>query len=239
EATAVAQALLRQLPPSLTPPLIIQFSASNVPILQEVVSSDTIPEDQLNDYANQFIRTQLATVQGAQLPLAYGGKPRNVMVDLDPQEMYAKNVSPSEVTSAINAQNVILPAGTAKIGSTEYNVILNSSPDAVDLINRLPIKQVNGAIVYIRDVAHVRAGPGVQTNLVRRDGRRSALLTVLKSGAASTLRVVSGVRAAMPGILAGLPKALKVNFLFDQSVFVRASISGVVREAIIAACLTG
>jgi multidrug efflux pump subunit AcrB len=239
ETTSQAQTILRSLPPGLTPPGIVQFNASNVPILQAVVSSDTIPEDQLNDYANQFIRTGLATVQGAQLPLAYGGKPRNIMVDLDPQELFAKRVSPSEVTNAVNAQNVILPGGTAKIGNIEYNVVLNSSPPVVDLINNLPIKQVDGAMVYVRNVAHVRDGAGVQTNIVRRDGQRAALLTILKSGAASTLNVVSGVRNAMPGILATLPTSLKLDFLFDQSVFVRAAISGVVREAIIAACLTG
>jgi multidrug efflux pump subunit AcrB len=239
ETTSQAQTILRALPPGLTPPGIVQFNASNVPILQAVVSSDIIPEDQLNDYANQFIRTGLATVQGAQLPLAYGGKPRNIMVDLDPQELFAKGVSPSEVSNAVNAQNVILPGGTAKIGNIEYNVALNSSPPAVDLINNLPVKQVDGAMVYVRNVAHVRDGAGVQTNIVRRDGQRAALLTILKSGTASTLDVVSGVRNAMPGILATLPTSLKLDFLFDQSVFVRAAISGVVREAIIAACLTG
>ncbi len=161
------------------------------------------------------------------------------MVDLDPEQMFAKNVSPSDVSNAFNAQNVILPAGTAKMGEREYNVRLNSSPTVVDQLNDLPIKQVNGAMVYLRDVAHVRQGAAVQTNTVRRNGQPSALLTVLKSGSASTLSVVSNVIARMPSILATLPPSLKLDFLFDQSLFVRASISGVVREAVIAACLTG
>jgi multidrug efflux pump subunit AcrB len=208
-------------------------------VLQSVVYSDTLSEDQLNDFANQFIRTQLATVEGAEIPFAYGGKQRNIMVDLDPEQMLAKNVSASDVSSAINAQNVILPAGTAKMGDREYNVRVNSSPTEVDQLNDLPIKEVNGAMVYIRDIGHVRDGAAVQTNIVRRNGRRSALLTVLKSGSASTLDVVNRVRARMPSVLASLPPALKLDFLFDQSLFVRASINGVVREAVIAACLTG
>ena len=238
-AAAQSQAVLRTLPAGTTPPLIIQYSAADVPVLQSVVYSDTLSEDQLNDFANQFIRTQLATVEGAQLPIAYGGKPRNIIVDLDPEQMLAKNISAADVSSAFNAQNVILPAGTAKMGEREYNVRLNSSPTEVDQLNDLPIKEVNGAMVYIRDIGHVRDGAFVQTNIVRRNGRPSALLTVLKSGSASTLDVVNRVRARMPSVLATLPPALKLDFLFDQSLFVRASINGVVREAVIAACLTG
>jgi multidrug efflux pump subunit AcrB len=238
-AAAQSQAILRTLPAGATPPLIVQYNAADVPVLQSVVYSDTLSEDQLNDFANQFIRTQLATVEGAQLPLAYGGKQRNIMVDLDPQQMLAKNISASDVSSAFNQQNVILPAGTAKMGEREYNVRLNSSPTEVEQLNDLPIKEVNGAMVYIRDIGHVRDGAAVQTNIVRRNGRRSALLTVLKSGGASTLDVVNRVRTRMPSVLATLPPALKLDFLFDQSVFVRSSISGVVREAVIAACLTG
>ncbi len=239
QITASAQTVLRGLPAGITPPLIIQYSASNVPVLQAAVYSDTLSPDQLQDYSNQFIRIQLATVQGAQTPIAYGGSARNVMVDLDPEQMFAKTVSPSDVSNAFNAQNVILPAGTAKMGEREYNVRLNSSPTVVDELNDLPIKQVNGAMVYLRDVAHVREGASVQTNMVRRNGQPSALLTILKSGSASTLSVVSNVIARMPSILATLPPALKLDFLFDQSLFVRAAISGVVREAVIAACLTG
>jgi multidrug efflux pump subunit AcrB len=239
EVTAISQGVLRVLPPGITPPLVIQYSASDVPILQAAVYSDTLPEDRLNDYSNQFIRTQLATVQGASVPLAYGGAPRNLMVDLDPERMFPKNISAADVSNAFNAQNLILPSGDAKMGVRDYNVRINNSPTVVEQLNDLPIKQVNGAIVYLRDVAHVRLGAAPQTNLVRRNGRRSALLTILKSGAASTLDVVNRVRARMPSVLATLPPELKLDFLFDQSVFVRAAISGVVREAIIAACLTG
>jgi multidrug efflux pump subunit AcrB len=239
QITASAQTVLRGLPAGITPPLIIQYSASNVPVLQAAVYSDTLSPDQLQDYSNQFIRVQLATVEGAQTPIAYGGSSRNIMVDLDPEQMFAKNVSPSDVSNAFNAQNVILPAGTAKMGEREYNVRLNSSLTVVDQLNDLPVKEVNGAMIYLRDVAHVRQGAAVQTNMVRRDGQPSALLTILKSGSASTLTVVGNVIARMPSILATLPPALKLDFLFDQSLFVRASISGVVREAVIAACLTG
>jgi len=238
-AAAESQAILRTLPAGTTPPLIVQYSAADVPVLQSVVYSDTLSEDQLNDFANQFIRTQLATVEGAEMPLAYGGEQRSIMVDLDPQQMLAKNISASDVSTAFNQQNVILPAGTAKMGEREYNVVLNSSPTVVEELNDLPIKEVNGAMVYIRDIGHVRDGAAVQTNIVRRNGRRSALLTVLKSGGASTLDVVDRVKARMPSVLATLPPALKLEFLFDQSLFVRASINGVVREAVIAACLTG
>src|SRR5258705_1179354 len=238
-AAAESQAILRLFPAGTTPPLIVQYSAADVPVLQSVVYSDTLSEDQLNDFANQFIRTQLATVEGAELPLAYGGEQRSIMVDLDPQQMLAKNISASDVSTAFNQQNVILPAGTAKMGEREYNVVLNSSPTVVEELNDLPIKEVNGAMVYIRDIGHVRDGAAVQTNIVRRNGRRSALLTVLKSGSASTLDVVDRVRARMPNVLATLPSALKLDFLFDQSLFVRASVYGVVREAVIAACLTG
>jgi multidrug efflux pump subunit AcrB len=238
QVTAQCQSIVRVLPPGITPPLIIQFSASNVPVLQESISSNTLSEDQLNDYAGNFIRTQLATVQGASVPDTYGGKPRLIIVDLDPQAMFARNVSAADVSAAFNLQNVILPSGTAKMGQTEYNVRLNGSLPAVEMLNDLPIKEVNGATVYIRDVAHVRDGAGVQTNIVRENGRRSVLLTILKKGTASTLAVVNGVRAAMPRIQATIPKEINLHFLFDQSVFVRASISGVAREAIIAACLT-
>jgi len=236
---AGSQAILRTLPAGTTPPLIVQYNAADVPVLQSVVYSDTLSEDQLNDYANQFIRTQLATVEGAEIPLAYGGEQRNIIVDLDPQQMLSLDISASDVSTAFNQQNVILPAGTAKMGEREYNVRLNSSPTEVDQLNDLPIKEVNGAMVYIRDIGHVRDGAAVQTNIVRRNGRRSALLTVLKSGGASTLDVVNRVRARMPSVLATLPPALKLDFLFDQSLFVRSSINGVVREAVIAAGLTG
>src|SRR5213595_1539174 len=239
EVTAINQTLLRTMPPGTTPPLIIRYSASNVPILQLGLESSTLSEQQLYDYGLNFIRTQLATVQGAQVPLPWGGKVRSVMVDLHPEALYAKGLSAFDVSAALGSQNVILPAGTAKIGPIEYNVRTNSSPDILETLNDLPVKQVGGATVYMRDVAQVRDGFQVQTNQIHVDGRRSALLTVLKTPTASTLDIVQRVRDALPRIKATLPPELDIKPLFDQSVFVRASIQGVLREAVIAATLTG
>src|ERR1044071_4974541 len=238
QITSIMQTLLRIMPPGTTPPLIIQYSASNVPILQLGLTGKGLSEQQLYDLGLNFIRTQLATIQGAQVPLPYGGKSRQVMVDIDLQKLYGKGLSPADVSNAVNAQNVILPAGTQKIGDREYNVRLNSSPELLETLNDLPIKQVNGATVYIRDVAHVRDGFAVQTNIVSQNRVRSALLTVLKSASASTLDIIKRVKEALPRIQATLPKELKVSQLFDQSLFVRAAINGVLREGVIAACLT-
>jgi multidrug efflux pump subunit AcrB len=238
QITSVMQTLLRIMPPGTTPPLILQYSASNVPILQLGLSSKSLSEQQLYDLGLNFIRTQLATIQGAQVPLPYGGKSAQVMVDIDPQKLYGKGLSPADVSNALNAQNVILPAGTQKIGDREYNVRLNSSPELLQRLNDLPIKEVNGATVYIRDVAHVRDGYAVQTNIVSENRIRSALLTVLKSASASTLDIIKRVKEALPRIQATLPKELEISQLFDQSIFVRASINGVLREGLIAACLT-
>jgi multidrug efflux pump subunit AcrB len=238
QITSIVQTLLRIMPPGTTPPLILQYSASNVPILQLGLSSKSLSEQQLYDLGLNFIRTQLATIQGAQVPLPYGGKSAQVMVDIDPQKMYGKGVSPADVSNALNAQNVILPAGTQKIGDREYNVRLNSSPELLQVLNDLPVKQVNGATIYIRDVAHVRDGYAVQTNIVSQNRIRSALLTVLKSASASTLDIINRVKEALPRIQATLPKELQISQLFDQSIFVRASINGVLREGLIAACLT-
>src|SRR5213082_604007 len=238
QITSITQTLLRILPPGTTPPLILQYSASNVPILQLGLTSKTLSEQDLYDLGLNFIRTQLATVQGAQVPLPYGGKSRQVMVDLDPQKLFGKGLSPADVSSALNAQNVILPAGTEKIGDREYNVRLNSSPELLQTLNDLQIKQVNNATVYIRDVAHVRDGFAVQTNIVAQNRVRSALLTVLKSASASTLDIISQVKAALPRIKATLPPELDIAQLFDQSIFVRAAINGVLKEGVIAACLT-
>jgi multidrug efflux pump subunit AcrB len=238
QVTSICQTLLRILPPGTTPPLILQYSASNVPILQLGLSSKTLSEQQLYDLGLNFIRTQLATVQGAQVPLPYGGKSRQVMVDIDPQKLFGKGLSPADVSNALNAQNVILPAGTQKIGDREYNVRLNSSPELLQALNDLPIKQVNNATVYIRDVAHVRDGFAVQTNIVAQNRVRSALLTILKSASASTLDIISRVKAALPRIKATLPPELDITQLFDQSIFVRAAINGVLKEGVIAACLT-
>jgi multidrug efflux pump subunit AcrB len=226
------------MPPGTTPPLILQYSASNVPILQIGISSKTLSEQQIYDYGLNFIRTQLATVQGAQVPLPYGGKARQIMVDLDLTKLYSKGLSPADVDNALNAQNLILPSGTEKIGDKEYNVRLNSSPLAWQTLNDMPIRQSNGAMVYIRDVGNVRDGYAVQQNIVTQNGVRSGLLTVLKSANASTLDIISRVKAALPRIQATLPTALTLTQLFDQSIFVRAAINGVLREGVIAAALT-
>ncbi len=238
QITAMSSSILRIMPPGSTAPFIVRYNVSNVPILQSSVSSDSLNEQQLYDYSQNFIRTQLATVQGASVPIPYGGKPRQIMVDIDPQALYAKGLSAADVSAALNAQNLILPAGTAKLGNREVNVRLNSSTDTVAALNDLPVKQVGNATVLLKEVANVRDGSQVQTNIVRADGRRSALLTVLKSGGASTLDIVRRVKEALPRVMATVPKELKVNLLFDQSVFVRAAINGVMIEALIAACLT-
>src|ERR1700748_3392355 len=238
QVTSIVQTLLRTMPPGTTPPLIVQFSASNVPILQLALSSKTLSEQELYDLGLNFVRTQLATVQGAQVPLPYGGKSRQVMVDLDPQKLFATGISPADVSNALTAQNIILPAGTQKIGDREYNVRLNSSPEELEALNDLPIKQVNGATIYMRDVAHVRDGFAVQQNIVAQNRTRAALLTVLKSAEASTLDIIHRIKEALPKVQATLPKELKITELFDQSIFVRASINGVLKEGLIAACLT-
>jgi len=239
EVTAVSQQLLRTSPAGTAPPLILQYNASSVPILQLGIGSKTLTEVQLYDYAQNFVRTQLATVQGASVMLPYGGKPRQVMVDLDPRALQGNGLSAADVVGAISAQNLVLPTGTAKIGSREYPVLLNSSPDTVAALNDLPIKQLNGNVVYIHDVAHVRDGFAVQQNIVASNGQRGSLLSVLKGQGASTLAIVQRVKAALPAIQATLPRELTITPIFDQSMFVRAALKGVVMEAVIAAALTG
>src|SRR5438094_8091364 len=239
QINAQAQQIVRQLPPGIFPPLIIQYNAASVPVVLASLSSDVLPEQQLNDLGNNFIRTQLVTVPGAAVPVPYGGKVRVVNVDIDPDALYARGLSPQDVANAIFTQNVILPAGTSKIGTREYDVFINSSPEVLNDLNKIPLRYVNGSLLSVADVAFVHDGFIPQTNLVRRDGRHSVLLPILSSGTASTLSVVSGAREMMPKILTGLPSSLKVDFLFDQSVFVRAAISGVLREGLIAGCLTG
>src|SRR5437899_6223906 len=211
----------------------------SAPIIQLAASGKAIPEAQLYDYGIYRIRQQVAPIQGITLPLPYGGKPRQIMVDLDPQALLAKSISSADVSNAVNLQNLTLPSGSVKLGAQEYRVSLNSSPDAVSALNELPVKVVNGATVYLRDVAHVRDGFAVQTNIVRQDGRRSVLLTVLKKGGASTLTIVKQLKALLPSIRAAAPPGLEVKELFDQSLFVRAAIAGVLTEGAIAACLTG
>ena len=238
QVTAVSQTLLRTMPPGIFPPLIVQTDASSVPILQLGLSSGTLTEQQLYDYGQNFVRTRLATIPGISVPLPYGGKVRSVMVDLDPDAMYGKGLSATDISNALNLQNLILPTGTAKVGTREYLIRLNSSPALVSAMNDMPIKTVNGAPVYMRDVAQVRDGYQVQTNIVRIDGSLASLLTVLRHGGASTLSVVQGVKDLLPKIQATLPPALNITRLFDQSLFVRAAVFGVVREASIAALLT-
>jgi multidrug efflux pump subunit AcrB len=239
QITALSQSGVRQMPPGIFPPNIVKFDASSVPILQLGIHSETFGEAQLYDYSQNFIRTQLATVQGASVPLPYGGKMRAIMVDLDPGALYAKRLSATDISNTISLQSLILPAGTAKVGEREYFIRMNSSPETIDALNELPIKTVNGATVYIKDVAQVRDGFTVQNNIVRINGRRAALLTILKNGAASTLDIVGMVKQEMPRIMAGLPKELNISEMVDQSVFVRAAINDVAREAVIATVLTG
>jgi CzcA family heavy metal efflux pump len=238
QVTAIVQTILRGLPPGTFPPNILKYDASSVPILQLSLSGEGMTEAQLYDYGLNFIRTQLATVQGASVPLPFGGKQRQIMVDLNPDMLYAKHLSPADVSTAMGAQNIILPAGTAKIGNFEYQVRINSSPTTIEGLNNLPVRASNGAVVYIKDVAQVRDGYTVQSNIVRTNGSRSALLTVLRNGKASTLDIVQAVKNALPRIQSTLPPQLKITPLFDQSLFVRASIYGVLREGVIAAFLT-
>src|SRR5438477_2410270 len=239
QITALSQTILRPLPPGTTAPGIVSYDASSVPIPHMGLHSDTLSEQQLFDYGQNFIRTRLAAVEGASIPLPFGGKSPAIMVDLDPNALYAKRLSASDVSNALAQQNLILPAGTAKVGEREYFVKMNSSPVTVEGLNQLPIRTLGGATVFLKDVAQVRQGAAVQSNIVRHDGRRGALLTVLKHGEASTLDIVDGVKREMKAISAGLPAGLEVQQLFDQSVFVRAAISSVLREAAIAAALTG
>src|SRR5712664_4181383 len=238
EVIAEAQVGLKQFPAGITPPLVISYNASSVPIVQLGLSGQGLSEQQLNDLGLNFIRPQLATIQGASVPIPYGGKVRQIMVDIDSQKLLSKGLSPLDVVNAVNTQNVVLPSGTAKIANTEYNVGLNGNPPTVDELNDMPVKLIEGGTIHIRDVASVRDGYAVQTNVVRQDGQRGVLLTVQKAGNSSTLAIVSNIRAALPKIKATLPSQLNIRPLFDQSLFVRASLQGVLREGAIAAALT-
>ena len=238
QITAVAQTILRQMPPGTTPPLIIRYNASTVPILQYSITSKTLSEQELYDLAQNQVRVGLSMVKGSAIPWPYGGRARQVSVDLDLSALKSKGLAPQDVVNAISAQNLILPSGTAKIGPTEYDIELNSTTRTLEELNDLPIRSVDGATIYIRDVAHVRDGFAPQQNVVHMDGVRGALLTILKNGSASTLDVVKGIKAAMPQMLRTLPLGLDVQEFADQSLFVRAAISGVIKEGIVAGALT-
>ncbi|MFL6449312.1 MAG: efflux RND transporter permease subunit [Bryobacteraceae bacterium] len=238
QVAASAQTQLKFLPPGTTPPNILSYNASTVPILQLALSGKGLSEQQLFDFGSNFIRTQLITVPGTAIPNSYGGKQRQIMVDLDTRALQSKGLAATDVVSAIGNQNVILPSGTSKIGPLEYDVEINGSPRSVAELNDLPIKTQNGATIYIHDVAHVRDGYPPQTNVVRSDGQRGSMMTILKSGNESTLDIIAGIRKMLPQVAATLPPELRITPIADQSIFVRASINAVVREAIIAACLT-
>ncbi|MDE2304703.1 MAG: efflux RND transporter permease subunit [Gammaproteobacteria bacterium] len=239
QIVAVSQAQLFNAPPGTSPPFILSYNASSVPILQLALSSDSLPESKIYDIANSVLRTDLATVAGASIPFPYGGKQREVTVDLDPAELRAHGLTPADVSNALNQQNLILPAGTEKMGPLEYYIGVNASPKRIESLNDLPIAARGGAVTYVRDVAHVRDGYSPQTNVVRLNGRRAVLMSVLKTGSASTIDIINGIRARLPQIRASLPRSLKIRALSDQSIFVRAAIDGVLREAAIAAALTG
>ena len=238
QVVAAEQTQVRQLPPGITPPLVIKYSASSIPVVQLGLSSSTLPENVLFDLAVQTLRPQLITIPGVAIPFPYGGKNRLISVDIDMPALQARGMSPADVVTAINVQNLILPSGTAKLGDTEYTVRMNGSPDAIAGLNELPIRTTNGATTYLKDVAYVRDGFTNQTNVVRQDGARGVLLSILKNGGASTLDIVSNLKAMLPRVATTIPQDVKITPLFDQSLFVKAAIQGVISEALIAAGLT-
>ena len=237
QVVAISQVQLKQMPPGITPPLVIKYTASSVPVIQLGLSAPSLSESQLFDLAVNFLRPRLVTIPGAAVPFPFGGKQRVISVDLDTPALQAKGLTPADIVNAVNTQNLILPSGTAKIGATEYTVDLNGSPDAIAGLNDIPVRTVKGATTYLREVAHVRDGYQAQTNVVRQDGVRGVLISIMKSGG-STMRIVHDLREMLPAAAAALPPDLTIRPLFDQSLFVKASIDGVVREALIAACLT-
>src|SRR5579872_4092326 len=239
QVTAASQTVLKLLPPGITPPYVLSYNAATVPILQLALSSPTLPEMKLFDLGQNFIRPQLATVQGAAVPSPYGGKILQVQVDLDQQAMQSHNVSAEDVVNAISAQNLILPAGDQKIGKFDWNVSLNASPTLLDKINELPVKKVEDSVIYVQDVAHVHQGSPPQTNLVRVNGARAVLMTILKAGSSSTLDIIDGVKSILPRVQESLPSTLNLKAVGDQSVFVKAAVFGVIREAVLAAVLVG
>jgi multidrug efflux pump subunit AcrB len=238
QTVAAVQTQVRQLPPGITPPLVIKYSASSIPVVQLALSSGTLPEQSVFDAAVNTLRPRLVTIPGVAIPFPYGGKVKVISVDLDTQALQARGLSPADVVNAVNTQNLILPSGTAKLGDTEYTVRMNGSPEAISGLNDLPVRTSGGATTYLRDVAQVRDGFQPQTNVVRQDGQRGVLLSVLKNGGASTLDIVANLKAMLPVVAQQLPADVKTTLLFDQSVFVKAAIHGVVAEAMIAALLT-
>src|SRR4030081_2189000 len=238
EVSAMSQTVLKQMPAGITPPLILSFDASSVPILQLVLSSDTLSETTLFDQATSFIRPQLASVAGAAIPLPYGGKVRQVQADLNQQALHTYGISANDVVNALSIQNLITPVGTQKIGTFEYTVNLNTSPTDIAAFNDLPIKTVNGTVIYMRDVAYVHDGSPPQTNVVHVDGKSAVLLAVIKAGAVSTLSIISGIKQLLPSVTKTLLSGLNLTAVGDQSVFVTSAVSSVVREAVIAAALT-
>jgi multidrug efflux pump subunit AcrB len=238
QVTSISQVQLRQLPPGTTPPFIIQYNASSVPVLMLGLSGAGMSEQELFDAGQNTIRTQLATVEGAQTPFPYGGKQRQIQVDIDPRALQAHQLSPADVVNAVSAQNLIVPSGTMKMDRFEYSIETNSAPAVVDQLNDLPIRVVNGAMIYVRDVAHVRDGNPPQTNIVRVDGQRSVMMSIMKTGSASTLNIIKQVREKLEYVKGQLPPQMRIESLSDQSIFVRGAINGVLREGLIAACLT-
>jgi multidrug efflux pump subunit AcrB len=238
QIVSVSQAVLRQMPPGITPPLVIKYTASAIPVLQVGLSSRDVPEQTLFDTAVNVLRPQLVTLPGVAMPFPYGGKQRVVSVDIDPQQLLAKGLTSTDVVNAVSAQNLTLPSGTAKIGDFEYNVGTNASPATLEGLNAIPVRSAGGSTIFLRDVAHVRDGFTPQTNIVRKDGQRGVLLSVLKNGGASTLDVVQGIKDRLPGLQALLPKGVEMSLLADQSGFVKAAVQGVVHEAVVAAVLT-
>src|SRR4051812_34697959 len=238
QIVAATNSIRALMPPGIQPPVVVQFNASSVPVLQISLSSDSLNEQQLYDYGIYRVRQQLAPISGVTLPTPAGGKYRQIMVDVDPPKLLAKGLTPLDVVNAVNAQNLTLPSGTTKIGNTQYTVRTNATPASIDDLNNIPIKVVNGATIFVKDVGQVHDGWLVQQNIVRQDGRRSVLLSIIKNGNASTLAVVNAVHEALKTARASAPAGLQINELFDQSVFVKQSITGVLREGAIAAGLT-
>src|SRR6202522_3750965 len=239
QVTAASQTVLKLLPPGITPPYVLSYNAATVPILQLALSSKQLPQMKLFDLGQNFIRPQLATVAGAAVPSPYGGQVRDVQVDLDQRAMQAHNVSAEDIVNAVSAQNLILPAGDQKIGKFDWNVALNASPVMLDKINDLPVKRINGTVIYVHDVAFVHPGSPPQTNMVRVNGARAVLMTILKAGSSSTLDIIDGVKKLLPRVQESLPSTLNLRAVGDQSVFVKAAVFGVIREAILAAVLVG